>query len=35
MPVHLIEHLAEGQHILGTFQIDLSMSLGETIIGLH
>jgi hypothetical protein len=31
MPVHLIDHLAQGQHIPGIFQINPSMSLGETI----
>jgi len=32
MPVHLIDHLAQGQHISGIFQSNLSMSLGETIL---
>lgn len=31
MPVHVIDHLAQGQHIPGIFQINPSMSLGETI----
>ena len=31
MPVHLIDHLAQGHHIPGIFQINPSMSLGETI----
>jgi len=31
MPVHLIDHLAQGRHIPGIFQINSSMSLGETI----
>jgi len=31
MPVHLIDHLAQGQHIPGIFQINPSMSVGETI----
>lgn len=31
MPVHLIDHLAQGQHIPGIFQINPSMSLGEPI----
>jgi hypothetical protein len=31
MPVHLIDHLAQGHHIAGIFQINPSMSMGETI----
>ena len=31
MPVHLIDHLAQGNHILGIFQLNPSMSVGETI----
>ena len=31
MPVHLTEHLAQGQHIPGIFQLNPSMSVGETI----
>jgi len=31
MPVHLIDHLAQGQHISGIFQINPSMTVGETI----
>ena len=31
MPVHLIDHLAQGNHILGIFQLNPIMSVGETI----
>jgi hypothetical protein len=31
MPVHLIDHLAQGRHIPGIFQINPSMGVGETI----
>lgn len=31
MPVHLIDHLAQGQHVPGIFQLSPSMSVGETI----
>jgi len=31
MPAHLIEHLAQRRHIPGIFQLNPSMSVGETI----
>ena len=31
MPVHLIDHLAQGNHIPGIFQLNPIMSIGETI----
>ena len=31
MPVHLIDHLAQGNRIPGIFQLNPSMSVGETI----
>jgi len=31
MPVHLIDHLAQGHHISGIFQLNPNMSVGETL----
>jgi hypothetical protein len=31
MPGHLTDHLAQGHHIPGIFQINPSLSVGETI----
>jgi hypothetical protein len=31
MPVHLEEHLAQGHHIPGIFQLNPNMSIGETL----
>ncbi len=31
MPVHLIEHLAQGRHVPGIFILNPKMSIGETI----
>lgn len=31
MPVHLRDHLAQGHHIPGIFQLNPSMSVGETL----
>ncbi len=31
MPVHLREHLDQGRHIPGIFELSPSMSIGETV----
>jgi hypothetical protein len=31
MPVHLADHLAQGRHIPGIFQLNPNMSVGETL----